>query len=475
MAHSIAELGITAKANIHKMNALAVPRRRGKIEVPRPMAELSGSALRFLCGMYRLSRGGSKTELIQRILTSGYPIHDVLMRVQELGLCDRIVPFLHKEDLENRLEAVTLPVSGSRKEQVLRLIENRLFDARAILHDLSPMAITDLYHSTFGKVPTAPKGQAIEEIVASAGLVSGEDSARTTGEAATGVRFEHDIALSFAGEDRSVARGIGERLRQVGVRVFYDEFYKPELWGRNLSQEFRRRYGPSSRFVLPFISRHYAIKDWTDFEFTIAQEEARRRSREFILPVRLDDTVIVGLRSDVAYLDFRREEVDGIVSTILKKLGTRDGPGERSSEPSLNQSLEREPRPRAQSSPPMELVIEKTIVSRSFDIGGGRPATLKLPVGPGDYTFGSLEEEDRNWFSWYIVDVKNLRKMEQGRTFDYEAGEDSVQSAAMEWMVPSRGPWYLVLDMSMDQYVGRVTVNLKRRPPSATPAHESRG
>jgi len=107
--------------------------------------------------MYRLSRGGSKTELIQRILTSGYPVHDVLMRAQELELCDRIVPFIHKQNLENRLEAVTLPVSGSRKEQLLRLIENRLFDPRAILQELSPSAITDLYHSTFGKVPTAPK------------------------------------------------------------------------------------------------------------------------------------------------------------------------------------------------------------------------------------------------------------------------------------------------------------------------------
>src|SRR5439155_12569226 len=158
------------------------------------------------------------------------------------------------------------------------------------------------------------------------------------------------------------------RLRKAGVRVFYYEFYKPDLWGRNLSQEFRKRYGPSSRFVLLLMSRHYAIKDWTDFEFTIARQEARRRSREFILPVRLDDTAIVGLRSDVAYLDLRREGVDGIVSMILKKLGTRGGPGQRSSEPRLNRLSDREPRPKAQSNPPMKLVIEQTIVSKSFDI-----------------------------------------------------------------------------------------------------------
>lgn len=289
------------------------------------MTEISASDLRFLCGMYRIPKGGSKTDLIQRLLTSGYPVPDVLMRAREVQLSDRIVPYLHKKDLEDRLEGASLPVSGSRKEQVLRLIENRLFDARAILRNLPPTSITDLYHSTFGRVPTIPKEPAIEEIVSSSGLVLEEAGAPTAEVAATAVQFEHDIALSFAGEDREVARDVGEKLRHAGVRVFYDEFYQTELWGRNLSGEFRRRYGPSSQFVLPLISRHYAIKDWTDFEFTIAQEEARRRKHEFILPVRLDDTVLVGLRSDVAYLDFRREGVDGVVSTVLKKLGTRNG------------------------------------------------------------------------------------------------------------------------------------------------------
>src|SRR2546428_274073 len=107
------------------MDVLGVARHGGKIEVPLPLAQISASALRFLCGMYRIPRGGSKAVLIRRLLTSGYPIPDFLMRAQELELGDRIVPYLHRKDLENRLENATLPVSGSRKEQVLRLIENR--------------------------------------------------------------------------------------------------------------------------------------------------------------------------------------------------------------------------------------------------------------------------------------------------------------------------------------------------------------
>ena len=106
---------------------------------------------------------------------------------------------------------------------------------------------------------------------------------------------------------------------------------------------------------------------------------------------------------------------------------------------------------------------EETVVSKSFDVEAGKLTKVELPVDKGDYVFGHLEEEDRQWFSWYIVDIKNLRKAEQKRSFDYETGEGDVSSTAMDWTVPANGPWYLVLDVSMKQYVRRVTVTLKRR------------
>ena len=116
---------------------------------------------------------------------------------------------------------------------------------------------------------------------------------------------------------------------------------------------------------------------------------------------------------------------------------------------------------------PTQLSTEQTIVSKSFDVETGKLTKIELPVEEGDYVFGRIEEEDRQWFSWYIVDIKNLRKAEQKRSFDYAAGEDDVPSTAMDWTAPSNGPWYLVLDVSMKQYVRRVTIVLKRRPKSA--------
>ena len=106
---------------------------------------------------------------------------------------------------------------------------------------------------------------------------------------------------------------------------------------------------------------------------------------------------------------------------------------------------------------------EETVVSKSFDVEAGTLTKVELPLEKGNYLFGRLEEEDRQEFSWFIVDIKNLRKAEQNRDFDYETGEDNVPSTAMEWTAPSDGPWYLVLDVSMKQYVRRVTVTLKRR------------
>ena len=102
--------------------------------------------------------------------------------------------------------------------------------------------------------------------------------------------------------------------------MFYDEFYKSKLWGKKLTEYFREVYGPKTRFVLILISEYYPVKDWTDFELSIARGEAKEREVEFILPVKLDDTKILGIHEDVMYLDFREEGVDGIVTCLLEKL-----------------------------------------------------------------------------------------------------------------------------------------------------------
>ena len=134
--------------------------------------------------------------------------------------------------------------------------------------------------------------------------------------------YEYDVALSFAGEDRDVVEEIAMELKNNNISVFYDKFQKANLWGKELSQHFKKTYGANTRFVIVFISEHYALKDWTDFEFSIARQEAKTRKREFILPIRIDNTNIVGLHNDVGYLDLNKENVKSIVETISEKLKT---------------------------------------------------------------------------------------------------------------------------------------------------------
>lgn len=136
-------------------------------------------------------------------------------------------------------------------------------------------------------------------------------------------KFEYDIAISFASEDRKTAEGIANSLIIEGVKVFYDRFYKVDMWGKKLTNYFQDIFGPKARFVMVLISKHYPIKDWTDFEFSIARGEAKKRKTEFILPVRLDGTKILGIHEDVGYLDLETEGIKGIVDAVIEKLPKR--------------------------------------------------------------------------------------------------------------------------------------------------------
>ncbi|WP_340817954.1 TIR domain-containing protein [Methanolobus sp. WCC4] len=132
--------------------------------------------------------------------------------------------------------------------------------------------------------------------------------------------FKYDIAFSFAGEDRSIVEEIAGDLVKSSISVFYDEYEKSNLWGKRLDCYFKETYATNTRYVVPFISKHYPKKDWTNFEFSVAAAEAKKRDSEFILPIRIDNTSIVGIPDSIGYLDYNKEGKDGIVKEIQSKL-----------------------------------------------------------------------------------------------------------------------------------------------------------
>lgn len=131
---------------------------------------------------------------------------------------------------------------------------------------------------------------------------------------------KYDIAISFAGEDRAVALGIASELTSEGVSVFYDEFEKADLWGKDLYEHLITIYKENSKYCLMLLSRSYEKKLWTSHERKAAQARAFKENSEYILPLKLDDTKVPGILETTGYIDYRSETNTSIAKLILKKL-----------------------------------------------------------------------------------------------------------------------------------------------------------
>jgi hypothetical protein len=132
------------------------------------------------------------------------------------------------------------------------------------------------------------------------------------------------VALSFAGEQRNYVRRVASALAASGIEYFYDEEQKVALWGKNQGAELQRIYMDDSSTVVMFISTDYAAKSWPIHERRATLSQAMRQRREYVLPVRFDDTVLPGLDPDVSYLsanDFSPEELAGAIAEKLVALG----------------------------------------------------------------------------------------------------------------------------------------------------------
>ena len=132
--------------------------------------------------------------------------------------------------------------------------------------------------------------------------------------------FEYDVAVSFAGEDRLTAERFAEILQAQGLKVFYDKWEQADLWGRDLYHHLDEVYSQKARFCVMFLSAHYAAKAWTNHELKSAQARAFQENDEYILPLRLDDTVIPGIRPTLGYLDLRKISVENAARLAIEKI-----------------------------------------------------------------------------------------------------------------------------------------------------------
>ena len=130
----------------------------------------------------------------------------------------------------------------------------------------------------------------------------------------------YDVALSFAGEDRHYAKELADHLRAADFKVFYDEYERASLWGKNLYEHLSEVYNKKASYCVIFVSRSYSRKLWTNHERKSAQARAFKESREYILPIRLDDTELPGLLDTTGYLDATKMSMLEVANILSEKL-----------------------------------------------------------------------------------------------------------------------------------------------------------
>lgn len=131
---------------------------------------------------------------------------------------------------------------------------------------------------------------------------------------------EYDIALSFAGEDREYVEEIANKLKAKGIKVFYDKFETSKLWGKDLYQYLSDMYQNRAEYCVIFISQYYIEKAWTKHELKSAQNRAFLENREYILPIRMDETKIPGLNETIGFIYRNNFTTDEVVRLLQDKL-----------------------------------------------------------------------------------------------------------------------------------------------------------
>lgn len=90
--------------------------------------------------------------------------------------------------------------------------------------------------------------------------LSSKSNAAFSGTQPRPISQEYDIALSFAGEDRKTAREYADQLRKKSISVFFDEYEKADLWGKDLYEKLDDIYRKRAKYCVIFISEFYAKK-----------------------------------------------------------------------------------------------------------------------------------------------------------------------------------------------------------------------
>jgi hypothetical protein len=119
--------------------------------------------------------------------------------------------------------------------------------------------------------------------------------------------YEYDVALSFAGENRELAKHIANQLGELDVPVFYDQAFEANFLGKAWAKKFKEIFADESRYVVVLLDKYHADKIWPTFE---REHFSPRVADEHVIPIYLDDTKFVGISADIIGVRFKFDQED---------------------------------------------------------------------------------------------------------------------------------------------------------------------
>jgi hypothetical protein len=132
--------------------------------------------------------------------------------------------------------------------------------------------------------------------------------------------YLYDVALSYAEEQREYAEDLAKKLKEKSIRVYYDKFESANEWGKNLYQHLNKIYKENSCYTIVFVSKEYANQPWAKHELSSAQARAFTETREYILPLVFDETIVPGLDSTTGYINANESSPAEVSKLIQEKL-----------------------------------------------------------------------------------------------------------------------------------------------------------
>lgn len=129
----------------------------------------------------------------------------------------------------------------------------------------------------------------------------------------------YDIAISYSSKQKEYVTEVAENLEMSGIKIFFAPFKENEMWGEKLDLYLDETFFSKAKFCIMFISRDYIEIEWCNKEASAAFNRQSEMGT-YILPVRFDDTQLIGLSPNIAFLTTKDNNPKELSLKVIRKL-----------------------------------------------------------------------------------------------------------------------------------------------------------